>query len=53
MGETMKWDGTTWLRLALAELSEERALMGQLGPRHGNVREAKGGRVVFLYLYFD
>jgi len=49
----MKQDGTAWVRLALAELSPERALMGQLGPRYGNTREAEGGRVEFLILYFD
>jgi len=48
----MKQDGSIWLQLVLVELSEERALMGQLGLRHGNVREAKGGRVVFLFLSF-
>ena len=33
----MKRDRTAWTQLALAELSEERALMDQLGPRHRNV----------------
>ena len=47
----MKRDGTAWSRSALVELSLERALMGWLGPRHGNVREAEGGRVAFLFLY--
>ena len=28
----------------------ERVLMGQLGSRHGNVQETKGGRAVFLFL---
>jgi len=28
------------------------ALMGQLGPKHGDTREAEGGRVEFLFLYF-
>ena len=30
MGETMKRDRTAWSRVALAELSQERVLMGQL-----------------------
>jgi len=33
----MKRDRTAWAQSALAELLEERALMGWLGPRHGNV----------------
>ena len=33
----MKQDKTIWAQLALAELSEERALMDQLGLRHRNV----------------
>jgi len=54
VGETMKRDRTVWSQAALAELSQERMLMGQLGPRHGNMREAKGGRVVFsIFIYFD
>ena len=53
MDEMMKRNESTWTRLVLVELLEERALIGQLGPRHGNVQEAKGGRAVFLILYFD
>jgi len=49
----MKQDRTAWARLVLAELSPERALMGQLGLRHGNMREAEGERVEFLISYFD
>ena len=48
----MKRDRTAWAQLALADLSPERALMGRLGPRYGNTREAEGGRVEFLFLYF-
>jgi len=47
----MKWDRTVWSRSALAKLSQERVLIGQLDLRHGNMREAEGGRVVFLFLY--
>jgi len=36
--------------LVLAELSEERMLMGQMGPRHGNTQEAEGG-CVFISLF--
>jgi len=43
--ETLKWDRSTWSGLVLVELLEERALMGQMGPRYGNVQEAKGERV--------
>jgi len=46
----MRQDGTMWSQSALVELSQERALMGRLGLRHENAREAKGGRVVFLFL---
>ena len=49
----MKRDRTAWVRLALADLLPERALMGRLGLRHGNMREAEGGRVEILILYFD
>ena len=49
----MKWNGTVWVQSALADLLPERVLMGQLGPRHGNMQEAEGGRVEFLILYFD
>ena len=49
----MKRNGTAWSQSALVELSPERALMGWLGPRHRNTQEAKGGRVAFLFLYFD
>jgi len=49
----MKRDGTVWARSALVELSLERALMGWLGPRHENMREAEGERVEFIILYFD
>ena len=41
----MKWDGTMWSRSALAELSQERALMGQLGPRHGNADGGDKGKI--------
>ena len=36
----MKQNRTTWAQLALVELSEKRALMGWLGPRHGNCYES-------------
>jgi len=36
------------LGLALAELSEVRALIGQMGPRHGNMRETKEGRICII-----
>ena len=41
----MKWYGSTWSGSVLAELSEKRALMGQMDLRHGNVQEAKRERV--------
>ena len=28
-------------------------LIGQLGPRHGNIREVEEERIVFLFLFFD
>jgi len=50
----MKQDRTAWAQSALVDLSPERALMGQLGPRYGNMREAEGERGEFLFLYtFD
>jgi len=40
--------------LALAALSPEKALMGQLGLRYGNIQEAEGGREgrisIFVFL---
>jgi len=47
----LKWDRSTWLGLALVELSEERVLMGWMGPRNGNAQEAERGRVC-LPFYF-
>jgi len=41
----IKQDGSTWLRSVLAELLEERALMGWIGLRHGNAQEAEGERM--------
>jgi len=49
----MKRDGTAWSRLVLAELSQEKALMGRLDPRYRNMQEAEGGRIASLFLYFD
>jgi len=48
----MKRDRTAWARSALADLSPERALMGWLGLRYRNTREAEGERREFLFLYF-
>jgi len=45
----LKWDGSTWLGLALVELLEGRALMGPMDLRHGNAQEAKGERVCFFF----
>ena len=36
-GEVLKWNGSIWLGSALAEVSEEQALMGWAGPRCGQV----------------
>jgi len=49
----MKQDRTVWTQLALVELLEERALMGQLGPRHGNIQEAEGGHGFYFYILIE